>query len=169
MRDLRRKLLSFSGVNIEGGDLFIDSGLKIRHPSRLHIGYNVSLGDDNHFWAFNDIYIGSWTQTAKDLLVISGSHEIDSFDPISGKSQEVEIGPGCWIGARVTILGGSKLGPGSVVGAGSLVSGIYPAWSVIAGVPAKVIRKRIPTRSIRSPFGSYAPSEVDPNYLDNLR
>lgn len=51
------------------------------------------------------------------------------------------IDENCWIGAKVTILAGTKIGRHSVVAAGSVVSGEFPPYSVIGGIPAKVIKE----------------------------
>lgn len=165
MRAARRTMLGLSGVQVANEDLFIDSGLRVLNPINLEIQGRVSLGHDNHFWCFSRIVIGARTQTAKDLLAIAGSHDVADFSAVAGPGQEIVIGAGCWIGARVTLLGGTKLGPGCVVGAGAVVKGSFPAWSVVAGVPARIIRKRVPSDRIASPFGYYRPEDVDPNYL----
>jgi acetyltransferase-like isoleucine patch superfamily enzyme len=47
-----------------------------------------------------------------------------------------------WIGQRATIFAGVKIGRGAIVAAGSVVTKDVPAYSIVAGVPAKVIRKR---------------------------
>ena len=52
----------------------------------------------------------------------------------------VEIGENCWIGARVTILDGVKIGNNSVVGAHSFVNKDVPENVVVAGCPAKIIK-----------------------------
>ena len=50
------------------------------------------------------------------------------------------IGNDCWIGAKATILDGANIGDGCVVAAGAVVRGNFPPYSVIAGVPAKIIK-----------------------------
>lgn len=159
-RWVRRRLLQMAGVDFEPGGFFADRGLKILRPRHLRFGSNVSLGHDNSFWCFHEVHIGAWTQTAKDLLVISGSHDIASFQPVAGDEQNVYVGRGCWIGARVTILGGTSLGPGCIVAAGAVVKGQFPAFSIIGGVPAKVLGNRVPAELITSPFGEYPVSEL---------
>jgi len=52
------------------------------------------------------------------------------------------IGKRCWIGANATILPGVKLGDGVIVAAGSVVNKSFPSGSVIAGVPAKLIKRQ---------------------------
>lgn len=55
----------------------------------------------------------------------------------------IKIGDDCWIGAKVTILDGTVLGNGCVVAAGAVVRGIIPPYSIIGGVPAKIIKSRL--------------------------
>lgn len=158
-RALRRFILRGAGISFEG-DFFADSGFRLIQGQNLKFGKNVSLGHDNHFWCFNKIYVGAFTQTAKDLLLISGSHRLGNFEAISGAEQEIRVGPGCWVGARVTILGGSIIGKGCIIAAGAVVKGSYPDFSIIGGVPAKVIGQRNPDDVIVGAFGNYSLSEL---------
>ena len=166
-RKVRALLIRAAGVRVRSTAIFIDKGLRVLMPTNLLIDPFVSLGHDNHFWCFNKISIGRWTQSAKDLLVISGSHDVASFAPVVGPDQEVSIGPGCWLGARVTILGGTSLGAGCIVAAGAVVRGHFPPWSIIGGVPARVIKRRRPALQIVHPFGVYHPSDIDPEWESN--
>jgi len=73
----------------------------------------------------------------------SDFHDISPEKRIGGtpKTGKVVIADNVWIGDRVTILKGSTIGRNSVVAAGAVVSGEFPANVVIGGVPAKVIRE----------------------------
>jgi len=155
---IKNGLLRCAGVHVPN-NVFIDHGFQCLSPGNITIEENVSLGHDNHIWAFTPVRIGRFTQTAKDLLLISGSHEIDSFAPAA--SQEIVIGPGCWIGARVTILGGVTVGKGCVIGGGALVKNSIPDWSVAVGIPARVIRKREPADQIINPIRNYSPADLE--------
>ncbi len=88
------------------------------------------------------------------LTVVSFNHIYDSWDdvPESGKwrkisnnhADSVVVNEHCWIGANVTLLAGCVIGRGSLVAAGSVCTAkAYPPYSIIAGVPAKVIRPRL--------------------------
>ncbi|EEB87789.1 hypothetical protein MPER_14718, partial [Moniliophthora perniciosa FA553] len=74
-----------------------------------------------------------------------GTHPLDpairngTAGPESGK--EIHIGEDCWIGGNVTILPGVTIGRGATVGAGSVVTKDVPAFHVVAGNPARVIRR----------------------------
>ena len=50
------------------------------------------------------------------------------------------IGDGCWLGARAVVLPGVRIGAGSIVAAGALVTRDVPPNSLVAGVPAKLVR-----------------------------
>lgn len=149
---LKNKILKICGIKIDD-PVFIDKGFRFICPKNIKIDRCVSLGHDNHIWAFTPVTIGHNTITAKDLLIISASHDTTTLEPKN--DQSVKIGPGCWIGARVTILGHVTIGKGCIIGAGSLVRRSIPDWSIAAGVPARVIRKRTPSRRIWNHFGWY--------------
>ncbi len=157
-KDIKNWLLRLAGVAIENPS-FVDHGFRCICPKNITIERCVSMGHDNHIWAFTPVRIGHHTITAKDLLIISASHDAASFEPLT--NQDVEIGPGCWLGARVTILGGARIGRGCIIGAGSLVRGHIPDWSIAVGVPAKVVRHREPAEMIWNHFGYYSITELD--------
>ena len=58
------------------------------------------------------------------------------------------IEDGCWIGANVTILKGVTIGRGSVVAAGAVVTRSCPPYSIVGGVPARVIKPRFTAEEI---------------------
>jgi acetyltransferase-like isoleucine patch superfamily enzyme len=155
--EFKNRLLRRTGMSL-GKPCFIDRGFRCIAPKHITLEHCVSLGHDNHIWAFTPVRIGHHTITAKDLLIISASHDASTFEPLTG--QEIDIGPGCWIGARVTILGGVKIGKGCIIGAGSLVKNSLPDWSVAVGVPARVIKQRQPAEMIWNHFGYYSPKEL---------
>lgn len=57
--------------------------------------------------------------------------------------QGIKIGRNCWIGSKVTVLDGVEIGEGCIIGAGAVVTRSFPPFSVIGGVPAKIIKQRI--------------------------
>jgi len=57
-------------------------------------------------------------------------------------SKGIEVGPNVWLGTRATILDGIEIGEGAIVGASAVVTEDVPPFSVVAGIPARVIRAR---------------------------
>ncbi|PKQ45754.1 acyltransferase [Confluentibacter flavum] len=152
---IRSLLLKATGINIQG-KCFIDKGFRFLYPRNITIGTNVSLGHYNKIWAFNKVYIGDYVQSAIGLIIISGSHNSSDFSPIT-ENQDIILEGENWIGANVTIIGGVTIGKGTIIGAGSIVVKDLPPYSICAGNPCRVIRKREPSTLVVSPFGKYKP------------
>ena len=93
------------------------------------------------------ILIGYFVRIGAQSLIISSNHIYNRTDlpifqqGISSKGLEIEYD--VWIGARSTILDGVKIGKGSIIAAGSVVNKDIEAYSIVGGVPAKLIKKRI--------------------------
>ena len=82
--------------------------------------------------------------TGDHRIDIIGKHIIDVTDEEKSPNQDVPviIEDGCWIGANVTILKGVTIGRGSVIAAGAVVTKSCEPYSIIGGVPAKLIKMR---------------------------
>jgi acetyltransferase-like isoleucine patch superfamily enzyme len=117
----------------------------------MDYGYNVRLGK-GVFINFNSVFIdtclisiGSRTLVGPNVSFYSGTHPADPVvrqglcGPELGK--EIHIGEDCWIGGNVIFLPGVMVGRGCVVGAGSVVTKNVPDFTMVAGNPARVIRK----------------------------
>ncbi|RMZ67943.1 acetyltransferase [Pyrenophora seminiperda CCB06] len=120
-------------------------------PITMDYGYNVRVGD-NVFINFNAVFldtclttIGPRTIIGPNVNFFSATHPLDpalrngTRGPEMGK--EIHVGEDCWIGGNVCILPGVMIGKGSVVGAGSVVTKSVPDFTVVAGNPARFIRK----------------------------
>ena len=70
----------------------------------------------------------------------------DFFNP----TKPVVVGNDVWIGERVLVMGGVKIGNGAVIGAGAIVTKDVPAYAIVGGVPAKIIRYRFPEEQIEA-------------------
>lgn len=114
----------------------------------IEIGDNVSIGTGTIIYAskLGGVKIGSNTLIGGQSYIIDTNHGTQKGELIHGQEYSVspvEIGDDCWIACDVTVLNGSIIHDGAVVGAKSLVNGELPANSINVGVPAKTIRYRV--------------------------
>lgn len=135
---------------------FFDKGFNCWSPRNISVAEYCSFGHNNNFWAFNRITIGPYVQTAFGLTLIAGGHKVEDLSP-TGTNQEIVIEGENWIGANVTIIGGVRIGRGAVIAAGAVVTQNVPPYTVVGGVPAKVLKQRVPSEIAVSAFGTYTP------------
>lgn len=109
----------------------------------------ITIGNNNYFNrsvmidACNSVKIGNDNMFGPDIYITDSNHTFGTgIDPHDGAMQKgiVRIGNCCWIGAKAVILKDVELGDYCVVGAGSVVTKSFPKGSVIAGVPAVLIK-----------------------------
>ena len=125
----RHSMLYFmSGATLEIGDNTL-----IGHYANLRAGRRLSIG--------RDVRIGQF------VSVLGDNHRFDRTDvPIWQQGEEphdVTIEDDVWVGAHAIILPGVRVGRGSVIGAGAVVTRDVPPFSVAVGNPARVIRSRL--------------------------
>jgi acetyltransferase-like isoleucine patch superfamily enzyme len=118
------------------------------HEGSLRVGDKCVFGRDNTVNCHLDIEFGPGTIVSDWVYVCDFDHVTRDLDlPIKDQGivkAPVRIGPGSWIGAKATVLRGTELGRGSVVGAHAVVRGTSPDYSVLVGVPARVVKTRRP-------------------------
>jgi acetyltransferase-like isoleucine patch superfamily enzyme len=117
-----------------------------------NIGHGCCIGQDSGIGAFSFIGAAGGVRIGNNVIMgqrvsfHSENHRFDRLDvPImaQGVTREgIEVEDDCWIGANVVFIDGAHLGTGCVVAAGAVVRGIFPAFSIVGGVPAKIIRSR---------------------------
>jgi maltose O-acetyltransferase len=110
-------------------------------PQDLTIGEFTTIGNDGFFDARDKIWIGSCVNIAAEVRIYTREHDID--DPLfSETGGPVTIEDYAYIGTRVTILPGVKIGTGAVVASGAVVTRDVAPYMLVGGVPAKPIRER---------------------------
>jgi len=125
----------------------IGDGNSVRcHEGSLRIGDKVVLGKENTVNCYLDVEIGAATLIADWVYVADFDHvTADIHRPIKDQGivkSPVRIGPDCWVGVKATILRGTRIGRGAVVGAHAVVRGDVPDYAVAVGAPARVVRDR---------------------------
>lgn len=118
-------------------------------PERgLVIGDRCVIGAQATITAHQSITIGNDVWFGRNVFVSDASHGYqDPETPIGvqlGDHQPVSVGDGTWVGHGAIILPGAQIGRQVVVGAGSVVRGRIEDHTVVAGVPAKVVRRLEP-------------------------
>lgn len=99
----------------------------------------------------NPVKIGDYVMFGPRCIIQGGNHEISYQGflyngPTSSKLGKVIIENGVWVGCDTTIISGTDIGEGSVIGAKSLVNKKIPPYVVAAGVPTRVIKPRYKTK-----------------------
>ena len=111
------------------------------------VGDNVGIGEFAYIGGAGGVVIGADCIVGQYFSVHPENHVFSDLErPIREqgvKRRGIEIGEGCWIGAKVTLIDGVVIGRNSVIGAGSVVTKNFPDNSVIGGVPAKLLGSRV--------------------------
>jgi maltose O-acetyltransferase len=131
---------------------FLGENTRISHRVKIQNPENISLGRDTHITnnvilnGTGEIEIGNDVLVGYETIIMTSGRKFLSLDlPIRKQGSElrkVVIGNDVWLGARVIVLPGVVIGDGVVVGSGAVVTKDIPPYCVVAGVPAKLIKKR---------------------------
>ncbi|HFK2920355.1 TPA: hypothetical protein ACGY72_001523 [Stenotrophomonas maltophilia] len=134
------------GDSVKIGDFgrLICSGSLTHLGEGISIGHRVGIGEFCRIGGSGGVSIGEDTIVGQYFSVHPENHEFSDKQRLireQGTARApVVVGANCWIGAKVTLLAGSEVGHSSVVAAGSVVNSRFPPYSVIGGVPARLIK-----------------------------
>lgn len=165
--ELGRRVRLAAGVDLNLGDGFHNC---VRSPAargRIVLGDDAWIERGAVLWAFNgciqleqDVYLGPYvtiyghggveigahTLVSMKATILSSNHAIPQEGQlIRGQPDEllpVKIGSDVWIGANAVVLGGVTIGDGAVVAAGAVVNRDVEPGAIVAGVPARLVRRR---------------------------
>lgn len=116
---------------------------------KILIGDNCSIGEYVHITAINSISIGNNVLMGRRVTISDNSHgeniskEELQIPPILRKMHSkggIFIEDNVWIGDKATILAGVRIGYASIIGANSVVTKDIPPYSIVGGIPAKILR-----------------------------
>lgn len=120
-------------------------GLDLGPEPVVTLADGVVLGRGSHVVAEAPVSIGANTFCGPYVYITSTNHSYDDpHQPVGRqwpRAEPVRIGPGCWLGTGAVILPGARLGRNVVVAAGAVVRGEVPDHAVVAGAPARVVRR----------------------------
>jgi FkbH-like protein len=151
---------------VAGPDALIDIG------SHVTINYGCSIFSARRVFIGDRVMIGNLSIIADTRYASAAKDE----QLIHDEAEPIEIGDGVWLASRVTILPGTKIGAGTVITAGSIVSGEIPAGVIAGGNPARVLRAisdnseaRAPNvRAVQPPGIGAMPLPVEPRFRGTL-
>lgn len=192
-QDLKRKKIFInSGAKFLESELEGKNNIGYKSDiSQSHIGHGTYMG---RYCVLNMCHIGRYCSIANGVKVIKNNHpiyyfsthpafhrpssilmrklnlnlveneEVAEYKLIDGRFQ-VCVGSDVWVGEDVKILSGSTIGQGAIVAAGSIVTKDVPPYSIVAGVPAKVIKYRFSQKTIedilKSDFWNRSIDEIE--------
>lgn len=150
IRFLRKILWRILGIDYSHILKVIDCRY-LKEDCHKSIGY-MSYDNDAivYRWTDEPISIGKYCSISYDVkfVVDDGKHQYNTITSYPFKSNKIsekrgiEIGNDVWIGLGCTILYGVKIGDGATIAAGSVVTKDVPPYTVVGGVPAKVIKEK---------------------------
>jgi acetyltransferase-like isoleucine patch superfamily enzyme len=149
-----KRVRLFSGIEFDNAKTSIGDRSVIGKNARLggvgiiNIGEDTGIGAYTTIESINSIIIGNGCQIARFCYLIDHNHyaadknvpmvKQTNFKTDFSTSMPIVIEDNCWIGANVIILRGVRIGAGSIIGAGSVVTKNIPKNSIAVGVPARV-------------------------------
>ncbi len=133
--------------------IFVMKDVIFENYRNTEIGKWVFINHHTNFSTPYGMKIGNYVMIGPYCLFASVHHKFDDYKlPMFFQKPEVRsiiIKDDVWIGAKVTVLGGVTIGRGAVVAAGAVVTKDVEPYSIVGGVPAKLIKYRFDTKTIR--------------------
>lgn len=137
-----------TGEFVMGAETIVSRGSIIASKrGELSLGRRANVGAGCALYSCGGLRIGRDCLLAANCYVGGGSYNPDGRADIPMSEQSVpaegvEIGDDCWLGVGVTVLDGVRIGRGSVIAAGAVVTEDIPPMTIAGGLPARVIRRR---------------------------
>lgn len=165
--------------SVVSADCWFNVNNRSSAATQINVGDFCHLGRRNLLSSGQLLRLGDYCLTGPDCRFLGSDHIFnDPFLPYvaSGAKQVavMEVGPNCWFGAGVVVMGNVKIGHGSVIGALTLVTKDIPPFSLVVGNPARVIKRYSMNKQAWVPAQALPPHEEqalpgEETYLEILR
>ena len=153
---IKARLLSATFASC-GASFSVGKGCEIVGNENIFIGNNVNFGSHATILASKArLSIGDDVIFGPHVTIVTGDHRTDILDrpmasirddeKLSENDQDVVLAGDNWIGANAVILKGVTVGYGAIVAAGAVVNKDVPEYSIVGGIPARVIGSRKPKK-----------------------
>jgi len=137
---IRKLVFLIAGVKI-GKSSTVHMGCKFFEPVNVKIGEDTIIGDRVFLDGRGKVTIGSHVDIASEVMIYNSEHDIN--DPeFKALTQDVQINDYVFIGPRVIVLPGTKIGKGAIIAAGAVVTKDVKDFEMVGGVPAVKIGER---------------------------
>lgn len=137
---IRNMKYKFFGIKIGKGSTF-HMWANFFNPKNIEIGEDTIIGDHAFLDGRDKLTIGSHTDIASSVMIFNSEHDLEKSD-FSAIVAPVVISDYVFIGPRVIIMPGVKIGKGAVVAGGAVVTKDVDPFTIVGGVPAKLIGER---------------------------
>lgn len=137
---IRRLFYRLAGVTIGKGST-IHIGASFYNPSNIHIGNDTIIGECAVLDGRDKLVIGNHVDIASQVMLYNSEHDVQD-DNFKAVHAPVLIEDYVFIGPRAIILPGTRIGKGAVIGAGAVVTKDVEDFTIVGGIPAKVIGER---------------------------
>lgn len=164
--NVRIEMLGGSGTLIVGDNVKLNGLLQIAPLSVIEVGDDTFVNRQSHLSAWEGAYIriGRGCLFSNVEIRTSDMHSI--VDLVSGDrinpAKSVVVEDHVWLGESVTLYKGVTIGNGSVVGGHSVVTASVPSYTLVSGVPAKVIKSRVSWQREQMPVATLGATPVQP-------
>lgn len=124
-----------------GGGTVVDRGTRVTTRGGVQIGERCVINRGVTLDGRGGLVLGDLVNVSPEAMILTADHGVDS-PSFQWRARPVCVGSRSWIATRALVLPGSSVGEGAVVSAGAVVAGEVPAFTVVAGVPARPVRER---------------------------
>lgn len=116
-------------------------GTKVTSPHKVTLGQDILVSHEGWLQASGGLTLGSRIMMGPRVMLLTANHDLLTR---MTQTAPIVVEDDVWIGAGSTVLPGVRIGKGAIVAAGAVVTKDVPAFTVVGGVPARVIKELEP-------------------------